>query len=106
MVNGIYVTKGGNIARGGNAAKGSNVAKGGNITKSCNVAKGCMSHVYMILCRFLYQRAVTSQKMEHRKRWNITKDGTSQKMVISQKVVIWPRTNQQEQCDETKMKRR
>ena len=54
--NGINIAIGGNITKGGNVAKGGNVTKDGNVEMS---QEAVTLHVYVILCRFWYQRAVT-----------------------------------------------
>ena len=62
--------------------------------KAVKLKNAVTSHVYVILCRFLYQRAVMSQKaVMLQKAVTSQKAVMSQKMVILQKAVIWPRTN-------------
>ena len=63
------------------------------LQKAVTSQKTVRFHVYLILCRFLYQRAVMSQKAV-----TLQKAGMSHEVVMlhkavitSQKVVIWPR---------------
>ena len=77
------------------------------ILSAVTLQKAVLLHVYVILCRFLYQRDVMSQEtvmsqkaVTSQKAVMLQNTVTLQKIVTSQKTV--PRTNQQEQHDETK----